>query len=150
MSLMRWARERCDILVASVFVNPAQFGPGEDLDKYPADLARDAALAGDCGVDVLFCPNRETLFADVLAGEILIAMIAYLAQVAMPAVLQPFYIFELFISGIQAYIFFILSTVFISLGLAHHGGDEEKQTHDNSSTSSGRRQIGRASCRERV
>ena len=77
------------------------------------------------------------LFGNVLAGEILIAMIAYLAQVAMPAVLQPFYIFELFIGGIQAYIFFMLSTVFISLGLAHHGGDEEKQTHDDSSTSSG-------------
>lgn len=77
------------------------------------------------------------LFGNVLAGEILIAMIAYLAQVAMPAVLQPFYIFELFIGGIQAYIFFMLSTVFISLGLAHHGGDEEKQTHDDPSTSSG-------------
>ena len=62
LSLMRWARERCDILVASVFVNPAQFGPGEDLDKYPADLARDAALAGDCGVDVLFCPNRDAMY----------------------------------------------------------------------------------------
>ena len=61
LSLMRWARERCDILVASVFVNPAQFGPGEDLDKYPADLARDAALAGDCGVDVLFCPRTITV-----------------------------------------------------------------------------------------
>ena len=76
------------------------------------------------------------LFGNVLAGEILIAMIAYLTQVAMPAVLQPFYLFELFIGGIQAYIFFMLSTVFISLGLAHHGGDEEKDTHSSTSTSS--------------
>ena len=76
------------------------------------------------------------LFGNVLAGEILIAMIAYLTQAAMPAVLQPFYIFELFVGGIQAYIFFMLSTVFISLGLAHHGGDEEKDTHSNTSTSS--------------
>ena len=76
------------------------------------------------------------LFGNVLAGEILIAMIAYLTQAAMPAVLQPFYLFELFIGGIQAYIFFMLSTVFISLGLAHHGGDEEKDTHSSTSTSS--------------
>lgn len=76
------------------------------------------------------------LFGNVLAGEILIAMIAYLTQVAMPAVLQPFYLFELFIGGIQAYIFFMLSTVFISLGLTHHGGDEEKDTHSSTSTSS--------------
>ncbi|MBP9944448.1 MAG: pantoate--beta-alanine ligase, partial [Desulfomicrobium sp.] len=45
LSLMRWARERCDLLVASIFVNPTQFGPNEDLDNYPSDLARDAALA---------------------------------------------------------------------------------------------------------
>lgn len=62
LSLMRWARKRCDILVASVFVNPTQFGPTEDLDKYPVDLARDAALAGKCGVDVLFCPERSAMY----------------------------------------------------------------------------------------
>jgi F-type H+-transporting ATPase subunit a len=56
-------------------------------------------------------------------------MIAYLTQYISPVALQPFYIFELFIGGIQAYIFFMLSTVFISLGLQHHGDDEEKNTH---------------------
>lgn len=75
------------------------------------------------------------LFGNVLAGEILVGMIGYLTQFVMPVMLQPFYIFELFIGGIQAYIFFMLSTVFISLGLTHHGDDEEKQTH-NVSTSS--------------
>lgn len=75
------------------------------------------------------------LFGNVLAGEVLLAVIAYLTQVASPVVLQPFYLFELFIGGIQAYIFFMLSTVFISLGLAHHG-DDEKHTHAGSSTTS--------------
>ena len=64
------------------------------------------------------------LFGNVFAGEILLVVIAYMAKLASPAALQPFYLFELFIGGIQAYIFFMLSTVFISLGLAHHDADE--------------------------
>ena len=64
------------------------------------------------------------LFGNVFAGEILLAVITYMAKLASPAALQPFYLFELFIGGIQAYIFFMLSTVFISLGLAHHDADE--------------------------
>lgn len=64
------------------------------------------------------------LFGNVLAGEVLLIMIAYLTQIASPVVLQPFYLFELFIGGIQAYIFFMLSTVFISLGLSHHDSHE--------------------------
>ena len=68
------------------------------------------------------------LFGNVLAGEVLLIMIAYLTQYVSPLALQPFYLFELFIGGIQAYIFFMLSTVFISLGMEHHGGDDEK-TH---------------------
>ncbi|NCU30084.1 F0F1 ATP synthase subunit A, partial [Candidatus Saccharibacteria bacterium] len=70
------------------------------------------------------------LFGNVLAGEVLLIMIAYLTQFVSPLALQPFYLFELFIGGIQAYIFFMLSTVFISLGMEHHGGDDEK-THDD-------------------
>ena len=54
-------------------------------------------------------------------------MIAYLTQYIAPVALQPFYIFELFIGGIQAYIFFMLSTVFISLGLSHHGDAHESE-----------------------
>ena len=52
-------------------------------------------------------------------------MIAYLTKFISPLALQPFYLFELFIGGIQAYIFFMLSTVFISLGMEHHGSDED-------------------------
>lgn len=65
------------------------------------------------------------LFGNVLAGEALLIIIAYLTQYASPLTLQPFYIFELFIGGIQAYIFFMLSTVFISLGMADHGEPHE-------------------------
>lgn len=52
-------------------------------------------------------------------------MVGYLTQFVAPVALQPFYLFELFIGGIQAYIFFMLSTVFISLGMEHHGDDGE-------------------------
>lgn len=68
------------------------------------------------------------LFGNVLAGEVLLIMTAHLTQIISPAALQPFYLFELFIGGIQAYIFFMLSTVFISLGLSSHGGHDESHT----------------------
>ncbi len=62
-SLLRLARERAERVVASIFVNPTQFGPGEDLDAYPRDLDRDAALAEKAGVDVLFTPAPEAMYA---------------------------------------------------------------------------------------
>ncbi|OYW85594.1 ATP synthase subunit A [Candidatus Saccharibacteria bacterium 32-49-10] len=72
------------------------------------------------------------LFGNVFAGEVLLIMIAVLTSYGAPFALPPFYIFELFIGGIQAYIFFMLTTVFISLGLASHGGhDEPAHSHDD-------------------
>jgi pantoate--beta-alanine ligase len=64
LSLMRRAREDCEVVVVSLFVNPAQFGPGEDLEAYPRDEARDAGLAEAEGVDVLFAPPREEVYPD--------------------------------------------------------------------------------------
>lgn len=61
-SLFRAARDENDVVVASLFVNPAQFGPGEDLDRYPRDEARDGADANAAGVDVLFVPDREEMY----------------------------------------------------------------------------------------
>jgi pantoate--beta-alanine ligase len=61
-SLMRRARAECDVVCASVFVNPLQFGPGEDLAAYPRDLARDSALAESAGVDVLFVPSVDEMY----------------------------------------------------------------------------------------
>ncbi|HEY7151384.1 MAG TPA: pantoate--beta-alanine ligase [Solirubrobacterales bacterium] len=64
LSLVRAARERCDIVVMSSFVNPAQFKPGEDLEAYPRDDARDAALAEQAGVDLLYAPAVEEIYPE--------------------------------------------------------------------------------------
>jgi pantoate--beta-alanine ligase len=61
-SLMGLARARAEKVVASVFVNPTQFGPGEDLAAYPRDLEHDAAVAEEAGVDVLFAPPAEAMY----------------------------------------------------------------------------------------
>jgi pantoate--beta-alanine ligase len=61
-SLMRAARAEHDVVVASIFVNPLQFGAGEDLDAYPRDLAGDTALAEANGVDVLFTPSVGEMY----------------------------------------------------------------------------------------
>ena len=62
LSLFRAARAENDVVVASLFVNPAQFAAGEDLDRYPHDEQRDARLAEEAGVDVLFVPPLEEIF----------------------------------------------------------------------------------------
>jgi pantoate--beta-alanine ligase len=62
LSLMRRAREDCDVVVVSLFVNPAQFGPGEDLEAYPRNEVRDVELAEAEGVDLLFAPAREEVY----------------------------------------------------------------------------------------
>jgi pantoate--beta-alanine ligase len=64
LSLMRRARADNDVVVVSLFVNPAQFGPGEDLEAYPRDAERDARLAEAEGVDVLFAPPVEEVYPD--------------------------------------------------------------------------------------
>jgi len=63
LSLVEEARRRADVVVLSIFVNPTQFGPAEDLASYPRDLPRDAALAEAAGVDILFHPaSASTLY----------------------------------------------------------------------------------------
>jgi pantoate--beta-alanine ligase len=62
LSLMRAARAECNQVVVSVFLNPAQFAPGEDLERYPRDEERDSRLARDAGVDVLFAPSTEEMY----------------------------------------------------------------------------------------
>ena len=64
LSLMRRAREDCDVVVVSLFVNPAQFGPGEDLEAYPRDEARDVQLAEAEGLDLLFVPPRDEVYPE--------------------------------------------------------------------------------------
>jgi pantoate--beta-alanine ligase len=62
LSLMREARAQCDVLVVSVFVNPTQFGPAEDFEKYPRDLNNDAALLTRENVDYLFTPTVTDIY----------------------------------------------------------------------------------------
>jgi len=64
LELIRTARGRADVVVVSVFVNPTQFGPGEDYEAYPRDPARDAELAAGAGADVLFLPGAADMFPD--------------------------------------------------------------------------------------
>ncbi len=62
LSLLRAARAECDVVVMSLFVNPAQFGPGEDFDRYPRDEGRDAELAAEAGVDLIYAPALEEVY----------------------------------------------------------------------------------------
>lgn len=64
LALLRRAREQSDVVVMSLFVNPSQFGPGEDLDAYPRDEARDAQLAEAEGVDLLFAPPLDEVYPE--------------------------------------------------------------------------------------
>ena len=70
LSLMRRARETCDVVVVSLFVNPAQFGPGEDLEGYPRDEERDLALARDEGVDLVFAPPVDEVYPPGFAASV--------------------------------------------------------------------------------
>lgn len=62
LSLVRKAKELCDVVVVSVFVNPTQFGPGEDLEDYPRDLDRDLRLLEKEGVDAVFAPTARDMY----------------------------------------------------------------------------------------
>mmetsp|Transcript_8342 Transcript_8342/g.20599 ORF Transcript_8342/g.20599 Transcript_8342/m.20599 type:complete len:334 (-) Transcript_8342:107-1108(-) len=63
LSLVKKAMTQNDLVVASIFVNPTQFGEGEDLDKYPRQLERDTELLSDLGVDHLFVPNIDDMYS---------------------------------------------------------------------------------------
>lgn len=62
LSLARKAKIECDIVIASIFVNPTQFSAGEDLDKYPRTFEKDLAMLESTGVDLLFAPNLEEIY----------------------------------------------------------------------------------------
>ena len=62
LSLIRMAREACDRVFISIFVNPIQFGPGEDFEKYPRDMKRDISLAEKGGVDYIFYPTEKEMY----------------------------------------------------------------------------------------
>jgi pantoate--beta-alanine ligase len=70
LSLIRQARERCDTVVVSVFVNPSQFDRAADLDRYPRREAIDAELAAQAGADLVFAPSVEEIYPDGFATQV--------------------------------------------------------------------------------
>ncbi len=64
LALMKMARKKGDVLVISIFVNPTQFGPGEDFERYPRDMERDKQLAESVGVDVIFAPEVQDMYPE--------------------------------------------------------------------------------------
>jgi pantoate--beta-alanine ligase len=70
LSLLRAAQAECDLVVMSLFVNPAQFGPGEDLDRYPRDEERDLRLAGEAGADLVYAPPVEEVYPKGFATRV--------------------------------------------------------------------------------
>lgn len=70
LSLFTWARANAGKVAASIFVNPTQFGPGEDLDRYPRDPEGDAAKARETGVDVLYMPGPAAMYPPGFATSV--------------------------------------------------------------------------------
>ncbi|MEN8199337.1 MAG: pantoate--beta-alanine ligase [Thermodesulfobacteriota bacterium] len=70
LSLMREAGKRADKVIVTLFVNPTQFGPSEDLDNYPHDLDRDRKLASEAGVDILYAPEKASMYPEGFAATV--------------------------------------------------------------------------------
>jgi pantoate--beta-alanine ligase len=73
LSLLLAARAECDVVVMSLFVNPAQFGPEEDLDRYPRDEQRDAELASEAGVDLIYAPTVDDVYPEGFSTAVEVA-----------------------------------------------------------------------------
>jgi pantoate--beta-alanine ligase len=73
MSLIRKAAAECDVVTVTVYVNPLQFGAGEDLDAYPRDLERDCRLAAEAGGSVVFAPSVEEMWPEPTATTVSVA-----------------------------------------------------------------------------
>ena len=73
LQLLRAARARADFVIVSVYVNPTQFGPGEDFERYPRDVARDSQLAEQTGCDILFVPETADMYPAGFSTRVTIA-----------------------------------------------------------------------------
>jgi len=70
LSLMKRAKKENDVVVISIFVNPTQFGPDEDLESYPRNLKKDSEMASSVGADILFAPDAEEMYPDGYATSV--------------------------------------------------------------------------------
>ncbi len=82
-SLIRLARERSDCVITTVFVNPTQFGEGEDYDRYPRNLERDRLLAEEAGTDIVFAPSPEEMYP---AGFLTTVSVGKIAEILEGAI----------------------------------------------------------------
>ncbi|MGE0739780.1 MAG: pantoate--beta-alanine ligase [Hyphomonadaceae bacterium] len=73
LSLVRTAKESCDRVVASLFVNPRQFAPHEDFERYPRDEAGDSKLLASAGCDLLFAPERSVMYPEGFSTNVIVA-----------------------------------------------------------------------------
>mgnify|MGYP000897810319 CR=1 FL=1 len=80
LSLVRAAKQRCDRAVATLFVNPKQFAPHEDFDRYPRDEAGDAKLLADAGCDLLYAPDRAAMYPDGFATSVLVSSVSTMLE----------------------------------------------------------------------
>ncbi|MDE5411894.1 pantoate--beta-alanine ligase [Alkalihalobacterium chitinilyticum] len=72
LSLVDQAQKECDLVVMSIFVNPLQFGPNEDFDRYPRNFERDSRLARNAGVNILFYPNVKEMYPTESAMKVIV------------------------------------------------------------------------------
>ena len=72
LSLVKAAKKHTDVVVMSIFVNPKQFGPNEDFEKYPRDLRRDEEMAGAAGTDVIFYPSIKDMYPGSFATYVIV------------------------------------------------------------------------------
>jgi pantoate--beta-alanine ligase len=76
LSLVRAAKARCDRVVASLFVNPKQFAPHEDFERYPRDEVGDSAMLASAGCDLMFAPERAAMYPDGFATSVIVANVS--------------------------------------------------------------------------
>jgi pantoate--beta-alanine ligase len=73
LSLVRTAKEKCDRVVATLFVNPRQFAPHEDFERYPRDEAGDSAMLAGAGCDLLYAPERSVMYPEGFATNVIVS-----------------------------------------------------------------------------